>query len=326
MHKCVAPQELHKKSNKQSQGGRISPPFGYFGSKNRLALRIAKLLPPHNAWVEAFCGSAAVTLAKTSAQIEVINDIDEEIVNLFKQLRDKPSKLCNLVSLTPYSRRELEIARRSIGQKDAPLERARKFLVSSMMAINSAFGSDNGGFSYSQSYARGGCEARVNRWCKLPERLLQVVERLKRVRIEKRDAVDLLTMFSDKPATLVYLDPPYLVERKNGYTHDANDRSFHRRLLRVANRAKCMILISGYENDLYSSFLKRDKGWVKTTIKTYTKAAKGQRHERQEVLWKNRFFVEAERRNKIPVRLTKAELRAGKINPSRHRGHKQKAR
>jgi len=55
--------------------------FGYFGSKNRLAKELCKNLPPHNAWVEIFCGSAALTLAKKPAKIEVINDLDKEIVN-----------------------------------------------------------------------------------------------------------------------------------------------------------------------------------------------------------------------------------------------------
>ena len=63
---------------------RIYPtPFGYFGSKQRLASMITEMLPPHYAWVEVFCGSAAVTLTKKPAPIEVINDIDNNIINLF---------------------------------------------------------------------------------------------------------------------------------------------------------------------------------------------------------------------------------------------------
>src|SRR3989442_1190047 len=81
-------------------------PFGYFGSKQRLAVHIAKMLPPHNAWVEAFCGSAAVTMAKKPAPIEIINDADLQIVNVFRQLRDHSGELIRLVYLTPYAREE----------------------------------------------------------------------------------------------------------------------------------------------------------------------------------------------------------------------------
>lgn len=298
---------------------RIRPPFGYFGSKNKLALQIAKLLPPHNAWVEAFCGSAAITLAKAPAQIEIINDIDGQIVNLFRQLRDHSEELCRLVALTPYSREELELTRSPVKKKALSLEQARKFLVSSMMAINGAFGNDSGGFSYSQSYTRGGREARVNRWYKLPARVYEVVERLRNVRIENKDAIKLMEMFIDKPATLVYLDPPYLVERKNGYNIDANDSAFHKRLLRTAKKARCMVLISGYDNDLYRSMLKPQNGWTRTIIKTYTMGAKGHRHARKEVLWKNRYFTQAEKLNRAPLQLTKKEKKLGKVNPSRKR-------
>ena len=81
------------------------------------------------------------------------------------------------------------------------------------MTINGVNGSQNSGFSFSQSYTRGDKEARVNRWYNLPERLAKVVERLRGVRIENRDACKIVEMFQDRPATLVYLDPPYFVKR-----------------------------------------------------------------------------------------------------------------
>src|SRR5258708_24313723 len=85
--------------------------FGYFGSKLRIAAKLQAELPPHNAWVELFCGSAAMTLAKKPVQIEVINDVHKEIVNFYRQLRNNGSRLRSLIKLTPYSREELEKAR-----------------------------------------------------------------------------------------------------------------------------------------------------------------------------------------------------------------------
>src|SRR5882672_3378782 len=155
--KNLKPTERRKKSSKARA---TDSPFGYFGSKHKLASQIAKKLPPHNAWVEAFCGSAAVTMAKKPAPIEVINDADSEIVNFFQQLRQHPRKLVGLVQATPYSRQEFEQAFQKVSRTSA-LERARRFLVASMMTVNGAIGSNgtgtrHSGFSYSQSYTRNG--------------------------------------------------------------------------------------------------------------------------------------------------------------------------
>ena len=78
---------VKSKTETQKKFKKISPPFGYFGSKNKIALEICSSLPPHNCWVEVFCGSASLTLRKIQAPLEIINDIDDEIVNVFEQLR-----------------------------------------------------------------------------------------------------------------------------------------------------------------------------------------------------------------------------------------------
>ena len=295
---------------------RINTPFGYFGSKNKIAFQICNTLPPHSCWVEAFCGSAAVTLAKPPAPIEIINDVDNQIVNFFDQLRTNEKELCRMVALTPYAREELTRARdnRELADKT---EKARRFLVASMMSINGVFGEERGGFSYSQSYSRNSREARVNRWYNLPQRLTEVAERLRNVRIENKDARDLLKMFIDKPGTLIYLDPPYFVERTDGYDRDERTEEFHSELLQLSNRSKCMILISGYENELYTSFLTSKKGWSKRSIKTHTKDSSGRSHTRTEVLWMNSTFMKANESGRIPLRFTDKERKQGKINPSR---------
>src|SRR3954462_4340957 len=90
---------------------KVNAPFGYFGSKNKIALQLCTHLPPHNCWVEAFCGSAALTMRKSPAPIEIINDIDHQIVNFFDQLRNNQEELCRVVALTPYAEQELVNAR-----------------------------------------------------------------------------------------------------------------------------------------------------------------------------------------------------------------------
>jgi DNA adenine methylase len=296
---------------------KINAPFGYFGSKNKIALQLCKGLPPHNCWVEAFCGSAALTLAKPPVDIEVINDIDSDIVNLFQQLRTNTKKLCEQIALTPYASKELETARTNVeGLSD--LERARRFLVQAMMAINGVFGEERGGFSHSDSYTRNNKEARVSRWYNLPDRLHDVVERLRSVRVENKDALKLLSSYLNRPATLVYLDPPYYGDRTNGYRKDEPTKQFHTQLLRLANKAKCMIFISGYQNDLYDSLLTSKKGWQKKTIETITRDPSGNTHKRTEVVWMNIYFTKALVSKVVPITLTKQEKKQKKVNPERN--------
>jgi DNA adenine methylase len=260
-------------------------------------------------------------MAKKPAPIEIINDADLMIVNVFRQLREHAEELCRLIELTPYARDEYEQAQEEMAT-GSELEQARKFLVASMMTVNGAIGSNghgvyHSGFSYSQSYARNGQEARVNRWNALPARLRRVVDRLKHVRIEHRDARELFKMFLDRPATLVYLDPPYLMDRDHGYEIDANEKEFHDELLRLCCKAKCMVLISGYDSPLYRSVLTRERGWDHVTIETHTRDTRGNDFSRIEVLWKNRHFLRAVTTGRVPIRLTAKEKADNKVNPIR---------
>lgn len=304
--------ELAKKSASRI----VKPPFGYFGAKHRVANWIIETLPPHSAWVEAFCGSAAVTLAKKPADIEVINDLDGQVVNLFRVLREQPDDLRRVLQLTPYAREEFEIARSDEVIIDC-LERARRFLVATMMTVNGSAGTQHSGFSFSDSYVRGGREARVNRWYQLPERLEQVVERLRSVRIENKDARQIIRQFSSRPATLMYLDPPYLMDRRTRYAVDANEIEFHSQLLEESLKADCMIIISGYENELYLDTLTEVNGWTKVYLDTTTRGTLGKDIQRTEVLWMNEAFQEGVKSNNSRVNLSAQEEREKKVNPKR---------
>jgi DNA adenine methylase len=294
----------------------MSIAFGYFGSKKRLAVDICNQLPLHNAWVELFCGSAALTLAKQPAPIEIINDLDKEIVNFFQQLRENEKELCRAIALTPYAREELTTARTHL-QGLTNLERARRFLVCSMMAVNGVHGDERGGFSFSDSYSRDGREARVNRWYNLPDRLSHAAERLRSVRVENKNAKDLLEEYVNRPATLVYLDPPYLGDRTNGYNHDENNPEFHRALLKTANSSQCMIFISGYANELYEGLLTKEKGWSQRQIEASTRDSTGKILDRIEVVWMNKYFTNAQKQGQICISLSKQESKGKKLNPTR---------
>ncbi len=236
---------------------------------------------------------------------------------MFEQLRKNPEELIRAVELTPYARTEFKESRTATAA-DCPIERARQFIVSTMMTVNGTNGTDKTGFSVSPSYSRANVEARVNRWNNLPDRLQEVVRRLKNVRIENLDGRELVKMFSNRPATLMYLDPPYLTDRNHGYLRDAKEEEFHIDLLNLCCRSKCMIMISAYENPLYDSILTK-KGWKRSTIITHTRTTDGVRHVKTEVLWKNKYFVAAHLTGNLPLKLTAKEIKEKKVNPSRGR-------
>lgn len=151
----------------------------------------------------------------------------------------------------------------------------------------------------------------------MPDHLELVANRLSQVRIENRDAIKLLDDFINRPATLVYLDPPYFAYRMRGYDHDQYSEEYHERLLNVAIRATCMVFLSGYENDLYNDYLTHAKGWYKQRIKTTTRGHNGKDFEREEIVWYNQYYCDALKSGQVPVRLSAKERRYKKVNPER---------
>ena len=290
--------------------------FGYYGSKQKLAKGILKYMPPHHCWVELFGGALAVTMAKKPAMIEIVNDLDANVVNAFQQMRDNGSELTKLIELTPYARTELERARQ-VCDGASELERARKFLVQAMMSVNGVMAGKRGGFSVSDTYTREDREAGVNRWYNYPERLKAVTNRLRDVRIENRDGIRLLAGYSNKPATLVYIDPPYLADRGAGYNMEASDRDFHERLLSQALLCKCMIVISGYKSQTYTKLLESRGGWSRIELDAATQTTNGDRLGREEMLWMNKAAEKARRTGRVGLTLTEKERKDGRVNPPR---------
>ena len=143
------------------------------------------------------------------------------------------------------------------------------------------------------------------------------MQRIREVRIENRDAVQLLKEFSNRPATLVYIDPPYLTKRSAGYTVDIDNDQFHINLLHQANVSKCMILVSSYESTMYSQLLSKANGWSKVKLDTSTRATNGSALERNEILWMNTSAKRAHENKRVPIRLTQKERCNQKINPAR---------
>ena len=253
----------------------------YPGAKARLAPWITSFFPEHESYLEPFCGSAAVLLAKKPCRQETINDIDGEVINLFTVLRDpqKSERLADLIELTPYA----EEGRHKKETICDDVEKARKYIARTNMSIS-------GGQKYSSGFkhaVKPNGPRCPDIWSRMPEQIRNVSKRLKDVYIRNRDAFELIQRY-DFEGSLIYVDPPYPLScRKNAlYANEMNDEQ-HLQLVSVLKSIKyANVVVSGYDCEPYKTELAE---WHKemTTSRAESSA------KRTEVLWMN---FEPERR------------------------------
>lgn len=245
----------------------------YPGAKARLADWIISYMPKHNVYVEPYAGSASILLSKARCHIETINDIDGEIVNFFKILRDRPDELIKKINLTPFARDEYKNA---FKHTDDGMERARRYVVRCWQGFGCSQVYQNGFKSGQQSKSPNPAKA----WAELPRVMRETVDRLKGVQIENLPALELLQRYNT-PDVFIYADPPYYPGTRKGYLykHEMTEQD-HIELLTTLNKHPGMVMISGYDNEIYDQYL---KGWRKIQKETQAEAG----HKRVETLWMN---------------------------------------
>src|SRR5579859_1979012 len=100
--------------------------FGWYGGKFSHLDWLLPLLPKCHHYCEPFAGSAAVLLNREPSPVETYNDIDGEVVNFFRILRDQKDRLIEAIGLSPFAREEFYRAVRA-DEPNSDLERARRF-------------------------------------------------------------------------------------------------------------------------------------------------------------------------------------------------------
>lgn len=225
------------------------------GSKWRLAARIAGLLPMTRTYLEPFAGSAAVLLNLEPREFEVLNDLDGDICNLYRVLRDEGqrARLCELVAYTPWSREEYLLAR---DETDDPVERARRWLIRCWQGYGSRHVVTAG---WRRMLGRGPCRGRGPQvWAGLPERIAVAGERLQGCYIERRPALQLLRDYSHAECA-IYADPPYHPETMvdDRYYRHRMDGADHAELLELLDAHPGPVVLSGYRCRLYDDRLGR---------------------------------------------------------------------
>jgi len=267
------------------------PVLRYHGGKWRLASWIASYFPTHRVYVEPFGGGASVLLKKPRSEREVYNDLDEDVVTLFQVLRDPESsdRLIELLRLTPFARTEFEDSYEPTPDR---IERARRLLVRSYMGFGSSiFANHATGFrDYTKLHKSDRFPSRD--WLNYPDCLSTIVERLRGVVVDRRDALEVIPRH-DSPATLYYVDPPYVLSTRScnkgvrqKYEHELTEDD-HRTLAAMLHTLKGYVVLSGYACDLYDVELY--PAWKRVTRRAMADGAE----PRLEVLWLNPACVDA---------------------------------
>jgi DNA adenine methylase len=260
----------------------VKPPVPYFGSKARIAEQIVALLPDHGHYVEPYCGSLAVLLAKPPSRMETVNDLDQDLVTFWRILRDRPEDMVRACELTPHSRAELTAA---WDPTTDDVERARRVWVrlsqgrGGMMRragwrhYATTSGSSIGMPGYLEAYR---------------ERLLPAAERLRNVSLECLPALTVIGKYGAAEDVLLYVDPPYLgatrTDSNSRYGVEMRGENDHRELAAALADCRATVVVSGYDSPLYGELY---AGWYRHQLPTMTGNAKTAK-DRVEVLWSNR--------------------------------------
>lgn len=255
----------------------MKTPITYWGGKQMLVSEILPLLPAHITYCEPFFGGGAVFFGKQKSQVEIINDLNQFVVNFYRQAKDNFEALNDKVQSTPHSRR---LYRDAMVMYEHPhlfdnLERAWAFWI----LCNQGWAGKIGSWAFGT--VSESCEKKTKN-SKTSWATGDVVNRLDLVQIECTDALYLIQL-RDRDTTFFYLDPPYFnsnMGHYGGYT----ERDFEL-LLQICSQMQGKFLLSSYPSEILDRFTK-EFGWHQVEFGKITNASQ-KRKPKTEVLTAN---------------------------------------
>lgn len=262
-------------------------PIKYVGSKSGLAGHILMLTPPHHCYVEVFGGSGVILFSKPVSPVEVYNDFNGDLVNLFRIIRDRRAELFDLLQYTLYSREEwtnaVEIMR--TGNYKDELHRAWATFTAYNQSMGGVVTDGRGGWGYGKTR------------CPAPDftervRLLENMQnRLRNVQIENLDFREVINKY-DSPQTFFYLDPPYVKETRaepSSYRHEMTELD-HIDLVLALKDLQGKMILSGYDHPVYKPL--SDMYYKYVIPVSSSIRADGKRVGREEVLWTSTQYTQ----------------------------------
>ena len=255
--------------------------FNYFGGKFFWLKELYAHFPDHKHFIDLFCGSMSVTLNKPQSDIDTANDINSNIYNFFKVLRDQKKELIEKLICTPISREEYNNCWENT---DDDLENARRFYT---RARQSFFGlgqqRKNKGWHLVRKNSRSNLSETISKWRGGIIQLDQISDKLSSIQLENKDFRKLIPILDYEDA-FFYCDPPYPKECRgsyNDYMFEFTDHD-HKDLAKILHNIKGKAMISSYECKLYDRLY---KDW--TMIRLSKKANAIRSKIVQECIWIN---------------------------------------
>ncbi|AGM26812.1 D12 class N6 adenine-specific DNA methyltransferase [Mycobacteroides abscessus subsp. bolletii 50594] len=240
------------------------------------------MLPPHRHYIEVCGGSLAVLLAKKRSRQETVNDLDNHLMTFWRVLRDRPDDLERVCSLTPHSRAERALAQ-EISSELGELEIARRVFVALTQGRSGSL--TRTGWRHDLRPVSTPMPVVLQRYA---GRIGAAAKRIRGVSLECRPAVELVEAYGGVRENLLYVDPPYIVDkgiRRGGeYRVEMRSDRAHRELLEACLSCDASVVVSGYSSALYDGIL---GGWYRYEIPMLTSQGSGD-GRRVEVLWSNR--------------------------------------
>lgn len=265
--------------------------FRWYGGKIRMLEKLEALIPEHKIYLEPFVGSGALALNHIRSPVEIINDLDGDIANLFAVMadREKGKELIKRLLNVPYDRKLFNVVREEQKHNFIGYNSIEKAVLTYIM-ISQSFNAARSSFS------KGGYASTELYHQDMLDNLPRVYERLEHVKIFNVDALDLLECYVDNEKVFAFLDPPY--------RHDLRGKNANKiykcelseiqqiRLLKIIRNAKAKILLCGYKaekgTDLYDAYL-LPYGWKCYKLMDVPKSAqnKATRDIATEYVWCN---------------------------------------
>ena len=257
--------------------------FNYFGGKYQFIQELIPLFPVHEHYVEVMSGSAALVLNKEASKMDTMNDINYDVINFFKVLRDHSDELIRRLSLTPVSRHEY-YSSWPMNDSEDHIENARRFFIRCRMSFQGSGITKSTGFNACVTSHQQGVSKNVAKFYNSIDKLPEVINRLQSIQIESLPYQSIIEKY-DRPGTFFYVDPPYELRTRNykkWYVNEFQDKD-HNELSEILKSCKAKVMISGYDSDMYQT-LYSDWNFIKLKPKSHS--MKGSKIW-QECIWTN---------------------------------------
>lgn len=268
---------------------RTRPPIKIHGGKYYLAPFIIGLFPKNYTeltYCEPFCGGASVFWNKERSASEVLNDLDDGLISIFKALRDEPKEFIARLKRVRYTERTFAMAlnREEKGISDYVDKAVNEFILRRM---------SRGGLKKTFAWSdrlRGGKPGDVNAWETIMGTLPLLAERLQGTILLHEDFRKVTEVW-DEEDSLTYLDPPYLHSTRtasatSAYQHELSIDD-HVALLNLVKNARGKVIISGYQSSLYTRMLDKERWRYKKKPMPNHASQSKVKSKRVECVWLN---------------------------------------